>query len=61
MATITTQKQQPQKPNVIFRNTSRHREESDRTMAFMASNGMRVTISGGRGRRDIYGRPCMAL
>ena len=61
MATITTQKQQPQKPNVIFRDTSHHREESDGTMTFMAGNGMRVTISGGRGRRDLYGRPCMVL
>lgn len=61
MATITTQKQQPQKPNVIFRDTSHHREESSGTMTFMASNGMRVTISGGRGWRDIHGRPCMVL
>ena len=61
MATIMTQKPQPQKPNVIFRDTSHHREERDGTMTFMASNGMRVTISGGRGRRDLYGRPCMVL
>lgn len=61
MATIMTQKPQPQKLNVIFRDTSHHREKSNGTMTFLAGNGMRVTISGGRGRRDLYGRPCMVF